>query len=289
MDGHGGDYALNPRGPFPGRPAACHGALQGSSCPSSWPRRGRSRRHCRRSAWSHMLAAFVPSGLQRLRAATWRRQPFARAGGADQPELRPPHAAGQAQTDVATLCAEPDQPTRQPAARPAPCTELGVLAGTLSRPIRDLEFHPAFPRQAGGRVGVSDSRGLYFRGGRPHWLARTALADVLPPEFQTRSWRNTPRIPDLLEMAAAHQPRMLAEITRLQGIPRVAAYFDFARMRRMVVQRPGDSRNPWSASRVRRGMRALIWALHVEWLVRDNTYPRRRTPRPSRARVRVSS
>ncbi len=74
-------------------------------------------------------------------------------------------------------------------------------------------------------------------------------------------------------MAAANEPLMLAEIARLQGIPRLAAYFDFARMRRMVVQRRADARNPWAASRVRRGMRALIWALHVEWLVRDNAYP----------------
>ena len=65
---------------------------------------------------------------------------------------------------------------------------------------------------------------------------------------------------------------MLAEIDRLKANPRLAAYFDFARMRRMVVQRPADARNPWAGGRVRRGMRALLWALHVEWLVRDNSF-----------------
>jgi hypothetical protein len=38
----------------------------------------------------------------------------------------------------------------------------------------------------------------------------------------------------------------------------------------MVVQRPGDSRNPWAAGRVRSGMRALAWAIHIEWLIQDN-------------------
>ena len=144
-----------------------------------------------------------------------------------------------------------------------------TLAGTYSAQ-HGLEFTQPFHDKRVVELALAIPEDLYFRGGRARYLARRALADVLPAEFQTRSWRNIARIPDLLEMAERQESRMLAEIDRLQTIPKLARYFDFARMRRMVSHPQAAQRNPWAAGRVRRGMRALIWALYLEWFLQDN-------------------
>ena len=271
MDGHGGDYTLNPRGYFPVARLLAMGRFR--EFLSEFVAQARAERTpLWRSAWSHVLAAFVPSGLQRLRAELAAGDPLS---GPAEPinrdfarRMRPGRAGSKAPRYAPALI----KPRANLLRALRRLQNQEILAGTLSA-RHGLQFTQPFHDKRVVELALAIPEDLYFRGGRPRHLARTALADVLPPEFQTRSWRNTPRIPDLMEMAAANEPLMLAEIARLQGIPRLAAYFDFARMRRMVVQRRADARNPWAASRVRRGMRALIWALHVEWLVRDNAYP----------------
>jgi len=270
MDGHGGDYTLNPRGHYPVARLLAMGRFRAFLAEFVAQARAEST-PLWRSAWSHVLAAFVPSGLQRLRAELRSGDPlfgppepinqdFARrmrrrGAGPRQIRYAPPLIDARANLERALRRVQ----------------NVDALAGTLSAQ-HGLEFTQPFHDKRVVELALAIPEDLYFRGGRPRYLARTALADVLPAEFQTRSRGNIPRIPDLMQMAKSQEPRMLAEIDRLQADPRLAAYFDFARMRRMVVQRPGDARNPWAASRVRRGMRALIWALHVEWLVRDN-YP----------------
>jgi asparagine synthase (glutamine-hydrolysing) len=271
MDGHGGDYTLNPRGHFPVARLLAMGRFR--EFLSEFVAQARAEKvPLWRSAWRDVLAAFVPSGLQRVRADLRAGNPLF---GPAEPinrtfarRMRPTSARPAPQRYAPSLINARANLLR--ALRRLQDSE--ILAGTLSA-RHGLEFTQPFHDKRVVELALAIPEDLYFRGGRPRHLARTALADVLPPEFQTRSWRNIPRIPDLMDMAAANEPLMLAEIARLQGNPRLNAYFDFGRMRRMVVQRRADARNPWTASRVRRGMRSLIWALHIEWLVRDNACP----------------
>ncbi|HLY80748.1 MAG TPA: asparagine synthase-related protein, partial [Caulobacteraceae bacterium] len=267
MDGHGGDYTLNPRAYFPVARLLAMGRL--SEFLSEFVAQARAEgAPLWRCAWSHVLAAFVPSGLQRIRSDLRAGVPLVGPGEPINPDLarrmrRAKPKALRAGPTLINARANLERTLRR-------LQNQQSLAGTLSAQ-HGLQFTQPFHDKRVVELALAIPEDLYFRDGRQRYLARTALADLLPPEFHTRSWRNIQRIPDLLQMAKAQEPRMLAEIERLQAVPRLAAYFDFKRMRRMVVQRPADARNPWAGGRVRRGMRALLWALHVEPLVRDNT------------------
>jgi asparagine synthase (glutamine-hydrolysing) len=112
---------------------------------------------------------------------------------------------------------------------------------------------------------------LYFRHGRDRYLARTALADVLPAEFQTRaSWDNTPLIPDLMQMTRENETRILSEIERLSKIPRLSAYFDFAKMRQTVRRELDRDPRRRRGGGIRYALRGLLWALHIEWFLGSN-------------------
>jgi asparagine synthase (glutamine-hydrolysing) len=270
MDGYGGDYTLNPRPPFPVARLLTKGRL-GEFVTEFVAQARADGMPLWRSVWSHLLAAFVPSGLRRLRADLRGGNPLSRPRDPVNPEFarRMRHAGvGPNSIRYALRFMNPRANLERALRR---LQNQDVLAGTLCA-RHGLQFTQPFHDKRVVELALAIPEDLYFRDGRQRFLARTALAGVLPPEFQTRSWRNTPLIPDLLKMANAQEPRMLAEIDRLQAIPRLAAYFDFARMRRMVVQRRSDAGNPWAAGRVRRGMRALLWALHIEWLGHDNSY-----------------
>jgi asparagine synthase (glutamine-hydrolysing) len=268
MDGHGGDYTLNPRGYFPvarllamGRWKAFRSELVATARATRAP--------LWRSAWSEVLAAFVPTRIRVLLRAL-------RGGGPllipRDPinldltrRLRPPGSTPMNDRVTPSLVH-----SRQNLVRALRRMQnYTLLAGTLPA-MHGLEFTQPFHDKRVVELALAIPEDLYFRGGRARYLARTALGDLLPPAFQTRSRLNTQRIPDLMRMAKAEEPRMLAEIDRLRTIPALTRYFDFPRMRRMLVQRPADGRNPQAPGRVRRAMRALVWALHVEWFLRNN-------------------
>ena len=267
MDGHGGDYTLNPRGYFPVARLLAMGRLK-EFCAEFVAAARVARRPLWRSAWSDVLAAFVPAriylAVRLLRAGDPIFIPRDPVNMDLARRLRP------GATPLNSRIAPKLVHSRENLARALRRIQnYTILAGTLPA-MHGLEFTQPFHDKRVVELALAIPEDLYFRAGRPRYLARTALADLLPQEFQTRSRLNTRRIPDLMEMATAHQPRMLAEIDRLGAIPKLTRYFDFKRMRRMIVQGPSDRRNPWAPSRVRRAMRALVWALHVEWFLRDN-------------------
>ena len=268
MDGHGGDYTLNPRGYYPVARLLAMGRLREFAAEFLAQARATGT-PLWRSAWSHVLVAFAPRGWKRVVIALRARSPLLKPFDPVNPDfsrrVRPPGAT-PAQDHIAPTLIAP----RSNLARALRRMQNQSLLAGLRHAKHGLEFTQPFHDKRVVELALAIPEDLYFRDGRPRHLARTVLADVLPPEFQTRSWRNIPRLPNLLAMAKAEEPRMLAEIDRLKAIPRLAGYFDFERMRRMVVQRPSDRRNPWAGGRVRSGMRALIWALHVESLTQDN-------------------
>jgi asparagine synthase (glutamine-hydrolysing) len=268
MDGHGGDYTLNPRGYFPVARLLAMGRWKEFRTEFLATARAADR-PLWRSAWSDVLAAFVPARIYLIFRLLRAGEPIFMPRDPVNPALL--RVLGSRGTPLNTQVPPKLIHARDNLARALRRMQnYAMLAGTLPA-MHGLEFTQPFHDKRVVELALAIPEDLYFRAGRPRFLARTALADLLPQEFQTRSRRNTQRIPDLMEMAKAQEPRMLAEIDRLEKIPRLTRYFDFRRMRRMVAQRPADRRNPWAASRVRRAMRALVWALHVEWFLRDNT------------------
>jgi asparagine synthase (glutamine-hydrolysing) len=132
----------------------------------------------------------------------------------------------------------------------------------LTQPYHDkrvIEFALAIPER------------LVFRGGRDRWLARQALADVLPPEYQTRGNINDDAVPDFCEMIARAEPRILADIERMEKDARLRRYFDFARMKRMIGGKDGW-RGGRSEQAIQRAARAFQHARQIEWLLRDNRF-----------------
>ncbi|HZZ87807.1 MAG TPA: asparagine synthase-related protein [Caulobacteraceae bacterium] len=267
MDGHGGDYTLNPRGYFPVARLLALGRWKAFAAEFAAQAKA-ERMPPWRSAWSHVVAAFVPPlarrvvvGLRTGAGIAAPREPINR-----EFIRRLRRSSGPLADAVAPSLRRPRENLRRALRR---MQNQSVLAGTFAAQ-HGLKFTQPFHDKRVVELALAIPEDLYFRNGRSRYLARTALADVLPADFQTRSWRNIPRIPDLLEIARAQEPKMLAEIDRLQAVPKLAMYFDFARMRRMVVQTPADRRNAWAAGRVRSGMRALAWAIHLDWLMQDN-------------------
>jgi asparagine synthase (glutamine-hydrolysing) len=112
---------------------------------------------------------------------------------------------------------------------------------------------------------------LMFRNGRDRHLARKALADILPPAFQTRGSANDDMIPDYLAMIARAEPKILAEIDRMEKEGRLGRYFDLARMRRMFSGRDTPLRRGRKRQAVEHAARAFLHARYIEWFMRGNT------------------
>jgi asparagine synthase (glutamine-hydrolysing) len=112
---------------------------------------------------------------------------------------------------------------------------------------------------------------LTFRGGRDRYLARTALKDILPPEFQTRGSANDELAPDFQQMIARIEPQILAEIDRMERAGRLGRYYDLPRMRRMLTGRDAPFRTRRTRSAIEQATRAFIHARYIEWLNRENS------------------
>jgi asparagine synthase (glutamine-hydrolysing) len=88
----------------------------------------------------------------------------------------------------------------------------------LTRPFRDrriVEFALAIPEE------------LWIKNGRRRYLARKALADVYPPEFQTRDARQDSMEPVPMQGMTRALPEVRAELERLGADPQLRKYIDF--------------------------------------------------------------
>ena len=272
MDGHGGDYTLNPRGQAS---LAMH------------LRKGHWRRllkelpaHHRlggRSWWSLFRADIVemllPAGLRKLRqriadgfAPPWRDQPinevFARelmeSGDVDPKGLR---LAPRAQSKMR-------ERMRQTLERivSAPGPGIGMEAAyhglELTRPFHDkrvVELALAIPEE------------LYVKNGRNRYLACIALKDLYPQEFQTRWRRNDDEIPDFQRMAKSIEPMVLADLARMEKSDALARYIDFGKIRRLLAARPtADDHNSGWEQETLLALGGYLTARYIEWARRDN-------------------
>jgi asparagine synthase (glutamine-hydrolysing) len=133
--------------------------------------------------------------------------------------------------------------------------EAAACGLELTRPFRDrriVEFALAIPEE------------LWIKNGRRRHLARKALADVYPPEFQTRGARQETIEPIPMQGMARALPEVRAELERLGENPLLRRYFDFdALLRGCDDWRPGRSENLLIK-------RALCLAKFVEATARAN-------------------
>lgn len=270
MDGFGGDYTLNPRG---------YGAL------ARHLRRGHLRRFL-----SELRARLRTAGLSPWRVLKheivlmllpwsvihWQRRvrqigsytsnAWARRDieGPYLQELRKRNLAearpGLESIPITALRAcmrhVVNEICRDPAAGGAiPAAAYGL---DLTRPFHDKRVV---------ELGLAIPEDLYVKNGLNRYLARRALADVYPPEFQTRGRANVGMLGDtpILDMAA---PALLAEADRLAKTARFSAYFDFARARRILAE--PDQCGPIAAKKAA-ALKALLTARFIEWFDRSNS------------------
>jgi len=263
MDGLGGDDTINPRG---------GGIL------AHFLRTGQFRRfiaefgpHLRMSGHSFwqtlrrdIIWPFVPVWARRAWLAACRGFAPAWAKSAIAPDF----AAAQIQagsikvTDLpgqarrylgprARLrCSLADWPVRH---RRNDANEAAACDLDLTRPLADkrvVEFGLAIPEQ------------LYVKNGRNRYLACRALADIYPPEFQTRERRQDMLEPDLNGMLRAAQPRLQIEIERMSANAALRHYVDFDKLKRIfAVHELGEGRKPGTilAARTFQVVRYVAW------------------------------
>ena len=261
MDGFGGDYTLNPRGHRFLLMLLKTGRFRRFL--SEWKARGRFL------GWSNVrlfrnaiLPHLFPSALRRWRRYRTGLSPFgstlpyskalARRIGARKPSNR---SSSLHENQRRILEGIADSP---------------AIAGSIAAAAQGLEFTQPFHDKRVVELALAIPEHIHVRDGRERHLARIALADLYPPEFQTRGPGNDDLIPDFLAMAKRIEPKVLAEIDRMEAAGKLSAYFDFPRMRRMLTRRRADQHTSGNEYDVRQAMSAFIRARHIEWFRGDN-------------------
>src|SRR5581483_596571 len=118
-----------------------------------------------------------------------------------------------------------------------------AIGGSGPAAWHGLELTQPYQDKRVGELALAVPEGHFLKDGEERWLARTALADVYPPEFQERMPGNDDIGPDFLAMAKRVEPRVLAEIDRMEQAGKLGDYFDFPRMRRMLTRRRLEDHN----------------------------------------------
>jgi len=272
MDGHGGDYTLNPRG---------QAALAAHLTRGEWRRFFKElpdHRRLGQRSWLSLFRGDVAGKLapapivdlwRRVKtgfAPTWRDQPineaFARElvakGEVDPKGLR---LAARAQTRMRYQLRNTLERIVS-AAGPGIGMEAAYHGLDLTRPFHDkrvVELALAIPEE------------LYVKHGRNRYLACMALKDLYPPEYQTRWRANDDEIPDFQRMAKSVEPQILADIDRMEKSETLARYIDFGKIRRLLAARPtaDDHQSGWEQE-TQLALAGYLTARYIEWARRDN-------------------
>jgi asparagine synthase (glutamine-hydrolysing) len=263
MDGYGGDYTLNPRaagalamllrsGRF-GRFISELGARRRVSGQPLWrlvrhevilPLLPWPVIHWQRTIRRLGAFALLHSGLREiegpaLRALRRRNEDEA------QGEARPPTAAMR--LAMRRLAARISRSAAAPRAIQAAAHGLD-----LTRPFHDKRVV---------ELGLAVPETLFLKHGRNRHLARMALADVYPPEFQTRGHANEGALGDVYVLETA-RPALMAEAERMSHVPALNGFFDFVRVKAILAE--PDHRDKLGVRKAA-AVRALVTARFVEW------------------------
>jgi asparagine synthase (glutamine-hydrolysing) len=269
LDGHGGDYTVNPYD------TAMLGAILRGGEFRRFVREYVARMRFTGWSWARVFGRDVMSALipQRMQAAwrtaingfvpVWRRRgvrlDFARQalarGAVDRTLLRDGYRAG------ARWRKRWEEMCRRTAA--------GAVGSNYGATTPDLDLTRPFHDKRIVELAFALPDHLLFRDGRERWLARTAFADLLPAALIGRAPGNDPEEPDGLAMNVAAAPAMLASLRCLEQDEAVARYIDVPALTAMVdgvatAERKSD------LIRLNFAMSALTKARFLTWLDRSN-------------------
>jgi asparagine synthase (glutamine-hydrolysing) len=266
MDGHGGDYTLNPRASY---------------MIAEFLRRGQLRRY-----WRELRAYSRQPDQSPVRAFKKTMRDFFPRLARFWSRLR--HGP---ETDYAAAVLAPEFLGQAKTAGVLSAHELQRALGTeafsikaslerqsatagmgtaMPAPYYGLEFTRPFHDKRVVELALAIPDTLYFKEGRERHLARLALADIYPAEFQARDTYNDDITPDFLAMVRRIEPQLLAEIERMERSPALARIFNFAKVRKLLTQRPLEAQRGGHEYETVRAISTILRARYVEWFRRDN-------------------
>lgn len=269
LDGHGGDYTVNPYD------TAMLGAILRRGELGRFVREYRAR--MRFTGWSPLrvfgrdvLSALVPQTVRRRwRMAVNGFVPAWRRRGV-QPDF--------AQTAFARGAVHRDR--LRDGFRPGPrwqgrwlemCKRnaMSIVGSDFGATVADLDLSRPFHDRRVVELGCALPPRLVFRDGRERWLARQAFADLLPRRLLDRMPGNDREQPDMLAMSIEATPAMLAAIEAIGDDSAYTRYIDVPALARMVREAASEEA---LSERVRLtfAMRALTTARFLAWLDRSN-------------------
>jgi len=266
MDGHGGDYTINPRGQNMLARFLLKGQFRrfGSEF-------GAMRRHLRQS----VKQTLVRNVLLPLAPASWmsvwaRRRSGLALFGPTMPLSRQV-IEGRSKKARSRLRRRSGESQRMRMERGLRAQQnLAALGYSVPAAVHGLEFTQPFHDKRVVEFGLAIPEELYVKNGKSRYLARVALRDLYPPEYQDRPPGNDDLGPDFLMMAKSIEPRVLAEIDRMEKAGRLSRYFDFARMRRMLTRRTLEQHASGNEYDTHQAILAFLAARYIEWFRGDN-------------------
>lgn len=269
LDGHGGDYTVNPYAP------AMLGAILRHGDIRRFTREFRAR--MRFTGWSpirvigrDVVGALVPQWMRRLwRVAVNGFRPAWQRRGVQREFARRAFANGAVTRRALRDGFWPGPRWR---ARWLEMCRQVSADGAGSNYIAmtpDLELTRPFHDKRIVELGCALPDHLLFRDGCERWLARTAFADRLPPALIRRMPGNDREQPDLLAMDLQAAPAMLSVLEEMRNDDAVARYVDIDALAAMVRDAASAER---LSERVRLtfAMKALATARFLAWLNRSN-------------------
>ena len=267
MDGHGGDYTLNPRASETiedhlrhGRLRAfahellCYKRITGYTWPDLLRRLVRNLFPGTVSALRNVIRGKKPAYAEEMVTAEVRDK--AKAAGA-----RPRHAMRAGRRPPHRIM------MRETLER---ITQDVAMGGAIPAAHYGMEFTQPFHDKRVVELALAIPENFYFKDGRERYLAKRALADIYPAEFQTRDTYNDDRAPDFLAMARRVEPQLLAEIARMEKSPALARIFDFDKVRKYLTERPLEAQREGRESETIQAISKILWARYVGWFRRDN-------------------
>ncbi len=266
MDGHGGDYTVNPRGQN-----ALVRMLRKRQFRRFFTEFTAMRRHLRQSVKQtlvrNLLIPAVPAPWMRV----WMRyrnglalfgptMPVSRQViGEKSKNARPRFRSRSSESQRRAM----EQELRSQQNFPAQGYSVSAAA-------HGLEFTQPFHDKRVVEFGLAIPEDLHFKNGKTRYLARLALNDLYPPEYADRPPGNDDLGPDFLMMAKRIEPRVLAEIDRMEKAGKLSKYFDFPRMRKMLTGRSVEQHASGNEADTRQAMLAFLVARYIEWFRGDN-------------------
>jgi len=145
----------------------------------------------------------------------------------------------------------------QKRARPNGALEAAAAGLSLTRPMLDkrvVEFGLAIPED------------LHFSNGRMRVLARKALQDILPLEFQTRRHGQENLDPEFTSEIVDAAPKIAAQVANFADDPALSGYIDLTRLTRAPDHFNGDhlpAKTLWFANTV-------LLARYIRWFSTKN-------------------